>query len=654
MRMKRGSMMAPNLRSARATLAVLCLATLACSGGAGPAGPDEPPASGNFTISTSALTFGPADIEQPIRLENRGSEPASWRAETSTTWLSVSPSSGALPAGETTALVRVERTGLALGSHAGEVKFFVDDARFTVAISAEHAGQALAGIEPATPALGEDDPSTAVQVSNAGNAPLTWSMAGGPAWLAVSPATGTVPPGGSQSVTLTPDRSGLADGTQEANLTLTSNGGTIGVVVSVRVASPAKIRLFPRSIDFGKTNKVFTVSLNNDGGRPLTWSAAADAGWAEASPSTGVVKPHSMKPVVIEVSRTGLAPGDHATTLRMTSNGGTAELAVRLVVAGSSPPPPPPPPPPPDSTIALNGRVLDQFTGSGVGGLTVEFAGETSTTDATGHFSIPGQPSSSLRALEISGSTVHRRRTYARSSHTSWDAIPASFDMPAFNDVAREYEPRTIRWLQNPNVYIDTTPHNFPGGGPVPPEWIAEIQGAVAARIAEWSDGEINPGSVTVGTAPPPEGTPGTIVIVFDEDPGRYPSAFSVGLARTFWSSSRAISSSRIWLRFGGIGDAGTRRAIFAHELGHAFGMGHMGGSTASIMTPVVSSPSLTTFDLKAGDIVYGRSPGNSSPDTDDAATFVGGLVPAGLPAGSYYWVCGDPAYGSPETTPIR
>ncbi len=277
----------------------------------------------------------------------------------------------------------------------------------------------------------------------------------------------------------------------------------------------------------------------------------------------------------------------------------------------------------------------------------------TAVTDDDGGFTVHAAPSSSLRTLDVSGGAIHARRTFARSGDGVWDVIPAGFDLIAFNDIAREYEPRTIRWVQNPDLYIDTTPHNFTGGGSVPPEWIEEIEDAIAPVMAEWSDGTIQPGQVTVGSSPPAEGTPGTIVIQFDEDPERYPSAEAVGLARTFWSSGGAIISGRMWLRFSTIAGEGERRALFAHELGHTMGMGHMNRPVPSLMAPVVTAPGLTVFDHQAGEFVYRRSPGNSSPDTDDAATFVGLLVPAGRAAGSYHWVCGDSALGSPETTPV-
>ncbi|HUP01560.1 MAG TPA: hypothetical protein VM737_08585 [Gemmatimonadota bacterium] len=638
------------LRTWRAILALCGLTLFACSltllacGGGGPAAPD-PPRNDRFALSANSLAFGAADAERALAIVNRGSVPVDWRSEISASWLSVSPSGGILAVGETVVQIRVDRAVLAVGSHAGEARFYLDDLPFAVAVTAEKPDLPLARVEPAALNLGADDSSAAVTVFNAGGAPLTWSMAGN-SWIVIAPAQGTVGPGGAVDVALAPDRSRLSDGNHQGSVTLSSNGGQATISLAVTVASLADLRIAPATLSYGLDGTSRTLLISNAGGRQLLWSAAADDPWLAPSAASGTVPPHQTRSLDLTVARNGLPPGEHRTTLRLDSNGGPAEVAVRIEV----PDPTPPPPPPPDGSVALEGRVVHQFTGSGVAGLQVEFAGATAVTDATGQFTVFGEASNELRQLDLSGGGVHPRRTYARSSHTSWEVIPSSFDMSAFSDVAREYEPRTIRWMQDPQVYIDATAYNFPGGETTAPQvWIDEIESAVGARIAEWSEGAIAPASVTVGFAPPPEGTPGTLVIQFEEDPDHYTSPQTVGMARTYWSSTRAISSAWIWLRFADIPDAGTRRAIFTHELGHGFGMGHMDGSTASIMTPFISTSGLTTFDLRTGGIVYSRSPGNSAPDTDNAATFIGFLAPAAAPAGSYEWVCGD----RPERTSI-
>jgi hypothetical protein len=623
-------------RPARASLLVM-LALFACGKKQGPAGPEDP--SGNFGISTTRLAFEAEETEHEVDLENRGASSVPWSAEASAEWLLVSPTSGILVPGETTVSVRVLRQLLDLGTFGGEVRFTLGDTEFPVTVTAVNTGNAVARFEPESLRFGPDVSSATAMLSNHGEAPLSWVITG-PAWVTVDPDGGVLSPDGAVELAVQVDRSGLQDGLRAATLSLSSNGGAPTLEMLVEVASPAQLTLSPSMLDLRTSASSQTAGVMNTGGHALTWTASGGASWVTLSRNSGTVDPHKTQPVVVTVSRDGLAEGLYETRFTFSSNGGSRDLVVRQQVGSGSPPPGPPPPPPPGGSTALAGRIVDQFSGAGVSGLTVSFAGETTTTDSSGDFEIPGDPSSSLRDLTIQGGSIHTRSTFARASDDRWEVIPSSFTIQPFNDVAREYEPRTIRWVQNPKVYIDTTAHNFPGGGPVPQAWIDEAADVARDIVQDWSGGTLS-ATVTVTSSPPSEGTPGAVVIAFDEDPDRYAGPQAVGLARTFWSSSRAISSVHIWLRFGGIGDAGVRYAVLAHEIGHGMGMGHMNGSTSSIMKPTISTSDLTTFDRRSGDIVYSRSPGNSSPDTDNQSTFLGELVPAGPPVGSYEWVCG-------------
>ncbi|MFN2382851.1 MAG: hypothetical protein ABR559_01150 [Gemmatimonadota bacterium] len=630
------------LRSLPTLAVALGLFLSACDKPDTPAGPDDPSdppgTPDGVGVSATSIRFEPADDEQIVRLANHGVSPVAWQLELSVPWLTATPTSGTLSAGESDVRLRVTRLGLAAGTHRGGARFVLGARSFDVAVEADVAATPLAVLDPSVLTLTPDDATATVLLSNPGAAPLTWTLSG-PSWVALSPAAGTVAGGATAQIAVTPQRGALPDGLHEAPLTLTSNGGAGTVALRVEVAAPARLHALPVPLDFGATETTRIVTLVNEGGRPLNWLATASAAWLTRSPDSGTIAPHATQELTVTATRGTLAAGTHSAIVRLTSNGGAVTVPVTATVTATAPPPTPPPP---TGTVALAGRVVDQFSGTGVAGVSVSYADATATTDANGQFTVPGTASGSLRALVISGPGVHRRTTFARSSDSRWPAIPDAFDMAAFNDIAREYEPRTIRWMAHPTVYIDTRGSGIAAGAELT-SWITQVQGAVAGYIAGWSNGAIHAASVTAGSAPPPDGTPGTIVIHFDENASRYSGPRTVGLARTFWDGSRIISSGIIWLRFSLVRTSATSRgAVLGHELGHALGLGHMDGRTPSLMTPSISAMALTSFDEDAGGILYSRSPGNQSPDTDSSNTYRGGLVPSARPV-PYEWVCGAP-----------
>jgi hypothetical protein len=649
----------------RAILLFATVCAIACSGASSPVGPGSPdpsppgpnpPAPGpSLTVSTSAVSLGAVAAQASILLHNPGQAPVTWTQEATADWVTADPFAGTLPAGGSAAVrIEVDREDLDPGVHSGRIRFAVGNGGPEVDVTVEVPAPALpmAEVSPASLSLTVEDVSAAVYVTNAGGAPLIWTLEG-PSWATVEPASATTAPGSTTTVVVTPKRTSLSDGTHSTTLTLESNGGQRSVALSVAVASAARLSVSPLQVDFGSDGTSSAVTIANGGGRPLAWSAGESAAWLSVSPASGTLAPHSDATIQLFADRGASTAGTYEETLSVESGVGAAAVEVVMTVPAPDPPSPPPPsppppsppppsPPPPSGSVALAGRVVDQFGGHGVAGVTVRFAGQTVTTDGSGAFSVPGDPSGSLRDLELSGPNVYSRATFARGQDSQWRIVPESFDMAAFNDLAREYEPRTIRWMQSPSIYIDTRAEGFAGGLELE-RWISEVRGDAPAFVSDWTGGMVGPGSVTVGNSPPPEGTPGTIVIHFSEDDQRYSGPSTVGVARTFWSGDRSIASAAVWLRFerySGPAQANLRRAVLGHELGHALGMGHMNGSTSSIMTPSVSVASLTGFDGDAGLLLYTRSPGNTSPDVDSQSTYRGSLMPSRA-VGYYDWVCG-------------
>ena len=192
--------------------------------------------------------------------------------------------------------------------------------------------------------------------------------------------------------------------------------------------------------------------------------------------------------------------------------------------------------------------------------------------------------------------------------------------MAAFNDVARDHSTGTLRWLASPAVYVDVRPHAFATGGDVPAEWVEQVAALAPQFVSEWTGGALSTSSVTVGSHPPAPGTPGTLVIVFDEDSSRYPSASSAGTATPSHDGHGVIRSATVRLRFShltGASAAMSRQAVLGHELGHALGLAHMDGGTASMMAGIVRTPELTVFDRAAGALLYSRLPGTRADDRE-------------------------------------
>ncbi|MGH7566597.1 MAG: matrixin family metalloprotease [Gemmatimonadota bacterium] len=272
-----------------------------------------------------------------------------------------------------------------------------------------------------------------------------------------------------------------------------------------------------------------------------------------------------------------------------------------------------------EASIDFSGQVSDQQTGVPLTGIHVSGGGASAWTDGAGRFELAASQGAELT---LSGAGYYERVTVLEGVSGNFSLVPLSFDMTAFNDVARDHSPGTLRWLSSPAVYVDVRAHSFGAGQSVPAEWVDQVVALAPQFLSRWTGGALLAGSVSVGSAPPSPGTPGTLVISFDEDPSRYPSAASAGTAIAAWDRAGVIRSATVRLRFSGLtGSAAafSRQAVLGHEIGHALGLAHMDGTTSSMMAAVVRTPELTAFDRAAGALLYDRLPGTRADDREAA-----------------------------------
>ncbi len=482
--------------------------------------------------------------------------------------------------------------------------------------------------------LGTSSTSASITVKSSSKRSISWTATESASWLSLNTNSGSVNRDSPKQISLSVQRAGLAAGDYATGVTISSGGGTETVNVKMKVAASGSttFAVTPVQLDFGTTATSLSVTLKNNGSQSLSWTATEGVGWLALNAVSGTIAANSQKTVSISVSRSGKSAGTYSTTVKFAAGtAGSVTVTTTMTVSASS------------GTVLLAGQLVNQFTGSALQGVTVQYAGKSATTNSSGMFTISGSPTSSLQQLTLSGSGIYKRVTFARTGDAMWRVVPAGFNMTAFNDVARqELGTGTVRWVAPPTVYVDSRPEGF--SSPEMSTWTSQIKVQAAEFVSKWSGTVIQPAAVIVTSSPPSDFTAGTIVIHISENSSDYGgSSSAIGYARVTYLSDRSIRGAAVWLRYPrypGTSGASKRKGILGHELGHAMGLGHMNGGTASFMQPSVgSNTDLNDFDRQVASFHYTRSPNNTSPDTDSSGSFLGVLVPSAAPIVSE-WVC--------------
>jgi uncharacterized repeat protein (TIGR01451 family) len=179
--------------------------------------------------------------------------------------------------------------------------------------------------------LGTDETLTrALTISNVGGTDLNWSLEVSPlvSWMGAAPTSNTLPPQGSDKVTLTFDAAGLAAGPYTTTLVVRSNDPgepELNVFVALTVLPRPDIMVNPTMLAVTipqSTTVTRTLTISNVGEADLNWSLAVSptVSWLDAAPTSNTPPPPGSDEVTLTLDSTGLPEGAYMTSLLVSSD----------------------------------------------------------------------------------------------------------------------------------------------------------------------------------------------------------------------------------------------------------------------------------------------------------------------------------------------
>jgi sugar lactone lactonase YvrE len=168
-----------------------------------------------------------------------------------------------------------------------------------------------------------------VAISNTGTLELNWSASINGSWIALSESSGAVAASGTTAIDVGASLNGMTEGTYTGSISVSAaSGATERVDVVFEVLPPAELSATPASLIFNSTNgsnpSAQALTVTNNGGGVLSWTAAKDRAWMSIDKVLGTA-PDS---IAVSVDTASLAVGTYAGSVTVTGEGALSSPTV--------------------------------------------------------------------------------------------------------------------------------------------------------------------------------------------------------------------------------------------------------------------------------------------------------------------------------------
>jgi Viral BACON domain len=218
------------------------------------------PTPAQMSVSVTTLSYSTAQSQAPngqiLTIGNTGEQSLHWDATVSTEdgapWLTLSLYHGVLPSGVSQSLnVEVASESLTVGTYTGLISFTGNaDAQVEVSLNVVAPGDLV--ISPPSLTFGvatTQQTSQTLSLQNSGGSSLDWTVTSSTNdhgnWLSVMPASGTLAPGESATISVHVDATNLAPGSYQGTLTFASGDQTKQLLISFVVTGTTPTPVSP-------------------------------------------------------------------------------------------------------------------------------------------------------------------------------------------------------------------------------------------------------------------------------------------------------------------------------------------------------------------------------------------------------------------------
>ena len=287
-----------------------------------------------ISVSTRAIDFRSDLNIITLEIANTGTGDLAWEFGYDLDWLQVEPSVGTTGQVAMSVQLLVQRQGLEKGAYDGLVLLSSNSTSESVIelrVKMQVTEQPELAVQPDSLDFGSEGNELSLQISNANNGTLSWQAEVDESWLILGESSGDVSLLGATAITVTVGRQGLTAGVYQGKISVSSNGGSRTVPVSMEVGQYPRLIVDKVSLDFSSALVTQTLELRNTGTGRLTWSVQEEVAWCEASPTDGTTLEETDQ-LTFTVNRAGLEPGTYTSIVTIASDGGEQEVAVEMQV----------------------------------------------------------------------------------------------------------------------------------------------------------------------------------------------------------------------------------------------------------------------------------------------------------------------------------